>query len=233
MTVSTTNTDAANNLFAQLGFSSGSSSGGSGSGSAAAIGQETFFKLMVTELTNQDPTKPVDSKNFLSEIAQFSSVAGIQDMQKSFSSLASSMSNNQALQAASLVGRDVLVPTGQAQLGASGGLNGMVELSAPAQQVSVGIYGAGGQLIKQFDLGPQSAGAVNFTWDGISMDGQQMPAGTYTVRASVQNDGQTQAGTVLTQARVSNVTLGRNGGPVTLGLVDGETVDLSQVRKIS
>jgi len=232
MTISTSSTSGANGLFAQLGLRSASSSANGSSGSNSTIGQDTFFKLMVTELTNQDPTKPVDSKNFLTQIAQFSQVAGIQSLQKSFTTLAGAMSNNQALQAAGLVGHHVLVPSNQATLDSTNGLNGTVDLQSPAQQVTVGIYGASGQLVRKIELGPQAAGKVGFNWNGISMDGQQMPPGSYTIRATAQGNGQAQAATVLVNAAISSITLGRNGGPVTLGLQGGGSVDLSQVREI-
>jgi hypothetical protein len=80
------------------------------------LGQEQFLKLMITQLNNQDPFKPLESGEFLGQLAQFGTVSGIQDLQQSFQGLAGSMQSNQALQAAGLVGRSVYVPAQEAWL---------------------------------------------------------------------------------------------------------------------
>lgn len=236
MTVATNNTSAYN-LYQQLGLApstSSASSAASGASGTGALGENTFLKLMVTEIQNQDPTKPVDSQSFLAQLAQFSSVSGIENLQKTVTGLAGSLTTSQSLQAASLVGHNVLVPAKQATLPASGQLTGAVDVSKAAQQVVVGVYSASGQLVKQIDLGPQSAGLANFSWDGTDMNGTPMPAGTYAVRAEAMVDGKAQGMDTLANTRVNSVTLGSNGGSISLGLADGlGNVGLSQVRQIS
>ena len=223
--------------YQQLGLApstSSTSSTTSGASGTGALGESTFLKLMVTELQNQDPTKPVDSQSFLAQLAQFSSVSGIQSLQKTVSGLAGSLTTSQSLQAASLVGHNVLVPAKQATLTASGQLSGAVDVSKASQQVVVGVYSANGQLVKQINLGSQSAGLAGFSWDGTDMNGTPMPAGTYAIRAEAMVDGKAQGMDTLANTRVNSVTLGSNGGSITLGLADGiGNVDLSKVRQIS
>jgi flagellar basal-body rod modification protein FlgD len=222
------------NTYQQLGLAPSTSSASSATSGTSALGEGTFLKLMVTELQNQDPTKPVDSQSFLAQLAQFSSVSGIQSLQKTVTGLAGSLTTSQSLQAASLVGHNVLVPAKQAALSASGQLSGAVDVSKASQQVVVGVYGANGQLVKQIDLGAQAAGLAGFTWDGTDMNGTPMPAGTYAIRAEAMVDGKAQGMDTLASTRVNSVTLGSNGGSITLGLADGiGNVDLSKVRQIS
>lgn len=233
-----TNSGINPSIFAQLGLTGSTSSPGtaaSGTGSSnGQLGQQAFLNLMVAELQNQDPTQPMNPQNMLAQLAQFSTVTGIQNMATSFASLSQSMSTNQALQAASLVGRTVLAPSSQAVLPASGSLQGSVDVTTPAQQVTVGIYSPSGQLVKQIDLGNQTQGSANFSWAGTDMQGTPMPAGTYSVKASGVVNGQNQALNILTPGQVSSVTLSQNGGPITLGLAGGlGNVDLSQVQQIS
>lgn len=233
MTVATNNTSAYG-TYQQLGLAPSTSSTSSTASGSNALGEDTFLKLMVTELQNQDPTKPVDSQSFLAQLAQFSSVSGIQSLQKTVTGLASSLTTSQSLQAASLVGHNVLVPASKATLSASGQLSGAVDVSTAAQQVVVGVYSASGQLVKQIDLGSQAAGLAGFTWDGTDMNGTPMPAGTYAIRAEAMVGGKSQGMDTLSSTRVDSVTLGSNGGSITLGLADGlGNVDLSKVRQIS
>ncbi|MEJ2480192.1 MAG: flagellar hook assembly protein FlgD [Acidihalobacter sp.] len=233
MTVATNNTSGYS-TYQQLGLAPSTSSSASGASGSGALGESTFLKLMVTEMRNQDPTKPVDSQSFLAQLAQFSSVSGIQSLQKTVSGLAGSLTTSQSLQAASLVGHNVLVPAKQATLPSSGQLTGAVDVSKASREVVVGVYSANGQLVKQIPLGPQSAGLTHFSWDGTDMKGQPMPAGTYAIRAEAVVDGKAQAMDTLANTRVNSVTLGSNGGSITLGLADGlGSVGLSKVRQIS
>ena len=88
-----------------------------------SLGQDEFLELMMTQLQNQDPLNPAESGEFLSQIAQFGTVNGITELQQSFSTLASSLQSNQALQASTMVGRSVLVENNILQLGATGESN--------------------------------------------------------------------------------------------------------------
>ncbi|TAL42573.1 MAG: flagellar hook assembly protein FlgD, partial [Methylovulum sp.] len=72
-----------------------------------SLSQDEFLKLMTTQMTHQDPTKPMQNGEFLSQMAQFGTVSGIQDLQQSFKDFSASISSDQALQASSLVGRTV------------------------------------------------------------------------------------------------------------------------------
>jgi len=80
------------------------------------LGLNDFFKLMVTQLKNQDPMKPLENGEFLSQIAQFGTVSGIDKLNKTFEGLAANLTSGQAIQAGNLIGREVLVPGGVAAL---------------------------------------------------------------------------------------------------------------------
>src|SRR6267154_3925668 len=99
-----------------------SSSGTSGSGAAAGatLGGTNFLTLMLAQLKNQDPTSPVDSNQFLNQLASLSTVQGITQLNTSFASLSSSLTSNQAMQASTLLGHHVLVSSPTAVLAANG-----------------------------------------------------------------------------------------------------------------
>ena len=219
----------ATNAFDVLGLSTTSSTSRK---SNSDLGQQDFLNLMLTQLKDQDPTKPMDSSAFLGQLAQFSTVSGIGDLQKAFTGFSSSISSNQALQAAGLVGHTVLAPSGSGRLNAGGGIDGAVDLPSSAGQVTVNVYDTNGQLVRQMPLGTQAGGLAGFHWDGRTNDGSNAPPGVYVISAAAQIDGKDQAVDTLVADHVDSVNIGKNGSGLTLNLSGLGSVDFSTVREI-
>jgi len=196
------------------------------------LGQDEFLKLMVTQLKNQDPFAPMENGDFISQMAQFSSVTGIAELQQSFEQMATSLQSNQALQASSLVGRTVLIPSKEATLVDGEGVNGVVELSESSSSVGVTITDSSGQVIRRLELGTQSTGDIYFNWDGTDIDGKAVAEGQYFVNADAKIGDGTVALETLMAASVASVTLGQGGQGLKLNLTDGNAVDFSSVRAI-
>ncbi len=196
----------------------------------AELDQNAFLKLMMTQLKNQDPTKPMDSSAFLGQIAQFSTVSGIGELQKSFGLLSTALQSNQALQSSTMVGRTVMVERDSAPLAADG-LRGAVELPQSTGSLMLGIYSRGGELVKQISLGAQSAGTVPFTWNGLDDAGAALPAGQYVVKAEAQTaDGPRAVGTWIA-AKVESVSVRANEAP-RLNLAGLGAVTLDQIKQV-
>jgi len=198
-----------------------------------SLGQDEFLKLLTTQLTHQDPSKPMDNGAFMGQMAQFSTVSGIQDLQKSFSDFASSVSSGQALQAASLVGRQVMAASSQGLLAAGGSVAGQFELPASSNTVHVKISDPlTGELVQDLDLGQQAAGNVSFNWDGISKNGQPAKPGTYKIEASATIDGNnTILGTNIA-SQVKGVTLGSGTNGIEVDLAGAGPIKFSQIKQI-
>lgn len=196
------------------------------------LGQAEFLKLMTAQLTNQDPFKPQENGDFIAQMAQFSSVSGLADLQGSFEKLATSMQSNQALQASSLVGRTVLVPSQSTSLVDGGSVSGVIDLPASSGSVLLSIHDAAGQLVRKIGLGTQSAGEVAFHWDGLNDNGTQAAAGQYFINAGAVINNKAFALETFISAPVESVTLGTGGSDLTLNLTDGSVVGLSSVREI-
>lgn len=196
------------------------------------LGQEDFLNLMITQLRNQDPFKPMESGEFLGQLASFGTVDGIRALQNSMSALSGSLTSNQALQAASLLDRDVLFASERAGLPAQGGVSGAVELRNSATQVVVGVYTPQGELVRRLDLGTQPAGRAEFVWDGLDESGRRLAAGTYELRAEAISGSRSEAAQVLVRAKVENVTLGSLGEPLTIGIQGLGDVSFGRVRQI-
>jgi flagellar basal-body rod modification protein FlgD len=188
----------------------------SSSSSSAGVGtlQGTdFLTLMLAQLQNQDPTNPVDSNTFLSQLAELSEVEGITKLNTSFSTLASSLTTNAAMQASSLLGHTALVASTTATTSTAGAtVSGAVSVPQTTSGVVLSITNSAGVLVSQINLGAQSAGLANFTWNGTTANGAQAPAGTYTLTATYA--GATSGGTAATtyvNGTVESVSMGGSG----------------------
>jgi flagellar basal-body rod modification protein FlgD len=193
---------------------------------------EDFLNLMVTELTHQDPFKPMDNTELATQISQFAAVSGIEQLNGSFSGLSDSLLSDQALQAANLVGRDVLVPMSAGYLTSGGSISGVVGLSSSASDVTVRVTDMTGALVKEIKLGTQPQGEVNFSWDGLDASGEGVPAGQYLISAEASVDGETVAPYTLVEARVNSVSLGAPGQPMALNLDGLGTISFNDVAEI-
>ena len=194
--------------------------------------EDTFMKLILTQLQNQDPTKPMDNSQFLSQLAQFKSVSGIDELKKSVDSMAESFQSNQALQASSLVGRWVMVESNSGQLWDKIGMAGAVDVPSSASQVTVSVKDSSGQMIKQIDLGAQDKGVVNFNWDGIDDEGNAYKAGKYSIEASANIAGKNQAIITNTVVPVESVIMGKVGIGLTVNTSGFGKISLSNVKQI-
>lgn len=198
--------------------------------------QSNFIELLVAQVKNQDPTKPMDPGEFMNQLTQSSMVNGLSELQSSFDSLATKLSSGQSLQAAGLVGKSVLLPGGQGQLTTASTVSGELYLDKQASEVNIEIFNTRGEHIRTLPLGGHGTGAVQFQWDGFADDGSAMPQGDYLVTADALIDGKQQALEVFVKARIDSISLNQSidGEPegTVLNLANGQSVSLSDVKQI-
>ena len=216
------------------GTGSGSSSGAGGITGAATLGGTDFLTLMLAQLKNQDPTSPVDSNTFLTQLAQLSEVQGITQLNTSFSTLSSSLSANQALQASSLLGHQALVTSPTAQLAANGTVTGAVSVPQTTSSVVLNIADSTGTVVRSISLGAQPAGLAKFSWDGKETSGSQAPAGTYTLGVAYAGQTKTSgAATTSVNGTVESVSMGAGSAGMTLNVAGVGSVAFSSLQQIS
>lgn len=194
------------------------------------LGRTQFLELMIAQMSHQDPLDPAKNEEFVAQLAQFSTLEGIENLNRSFETVALAMQTSMATQAASLVGRNVVAPTNAASLGGEGGVVGSIELPTAATGVIVDITTESGALVRRVQLGAQGRGRLDFGWDGTDGAGQRMPAGTYHVRAYGEFDGERAELTVNMPARVVSISVGPSG--VLANLAGGSSVPASQIKEI-
>lgn len=196
------------------------------------LGQSEFLELMLVQIQHQDPLNPMSNGEFLSQLAQFGTVNGITELKSSFDQLASFLQSNQALQASTMVGRTVLVESDVVALNAGENIQGAIELEASTGSLTVLVTSSSGQLIKQINLGSQTAGTVRFTWDGINDNGTAAVPGTYKISAQAVIDNESIAQLTFVQAKVDSVTLSQAGTGPLLNLQGLGSIPISQVKEI-
>jgi flagellar basal-body rod modification protein FlgD len=217
------------NLYNQLGINKADTSKAKANDE---LGQTEFLELMTAQLRFQDPLAPMENGEFLAQMAQFGTVSGINDLNASFNSMSAGLQGNQALQASTMVGRNVLVPGNDAVLGTEGGIHAAVELEQAASKVIINVEDNLGQLVHRIDLGRQQPGLHEFEWNGINSDGTRVSAGSYNITAEVHQGNEISAGEMLTTVQVESVTLGQGGQDLTLTVSGLGDISMSQIRKI-
>jgi flagellar basal-body rod modification protein FlgD len=195
----------------------------------AALGQTDFLRLMTEQLKNQDPLKPLDNAQFLGQLAQFSTVQGIDQMNSAMGAMASVMENDQALRAAALVNHEALVDANSLSLAAGKGVNGEI-VATSAGPVQVEVVDGSGQVVRRMTLDAPASGNQSFSWDGRDDSGAAAPAGTYTVRAMAGTGENAQALDVRVAAHIDSVSIEASG--LVLNLAGLGSVPLSTVRRI-
>ena len=222
--MSTVNPSAgSDSAYAQYAFPTASKSKTDG------MGQADFLRLMTEQMKNQDPLNPLKGNEFLGQLAQFSTVQGIENMQQAMTAMASVMENDQSLRAATLVGRDALVEVDKVKLAEGAGANGEI-VAAHSGPVQLEVVGAGGQVVRRISVEAAGAGPVQFAWDGKDGDGNALPAGTYTFRASSGSGDSSEALGVRMAARIDSVSIEPTG--LVLNLAGLGSMPLSSVRRI-
>ncbi|MEL7799450.1 flagellar hook assembly protein FlgD [Idiomarina loihiensis] len=194
--------------------------------------QEDFFRLLTEQLNMQDPSKPVENDQMIAQMTSFTMAEGITGLSERFDQFAEDMTSNQALQASTMVGRKVLVPTDQANLEEGAGVSGMIATPQTAQNVKINIKDSSGAVVKTLNLGDMPEGTKEFEWDGTTTTGEQAPAGNYTFSVNATVGGQTEELPLQMHARVQSVSTGGERG-VVLNLKGLGGITLSDVSEIS
>ncbi len=196
---------------------------------AEGASQDRFLKLLVTQLKNQDPLNPLDNAQMTSQLAQISTVDGISKLNATLQALLDGSNQNQALQAATLVGHGVLVPGATLALQGAAAVGG-VDLAEPADRVTVSIKDSSGVVVKNIELGGLAAGSRGFTWDGGTDSGATAADGAYSISIKAQRGDVQVAAKPLELGIVSSVVSSSQGASLNVGALG--MFKMSDIREI-
>lgn len=194
--------------------------------------QNEFLTLFTEQLKNQDPLNPMDSSQMTGQLAQISTVTGIQSLNSTMQALITSNTTSQAAQAAALIGHTVMGSGSQFAYTGSGSANIGVSVPSAANAIQLTVVNGSGQAVKTYSVPAQtSAGNANVTWDGTDNNGNQVGAGTYQVQVSASENGAAVAATPLVQGMVTAVTMDSTG--VNLAVQGVGAIPLNSVTNIN
>ena len=196
--------------------------------STPAGAQDRFLKLLVTQMKNQDPLNPMDNAQVTSQLAQLSTVSGIDKLNTTLEALKGNYQASQSLQAAALIGHGVLLPGNSTALANGKALMG-VDMTEAADDVRVTIRDAGGRAIHTMDLGRQEVGILPLEWDGMTDSGAAAASGQYKFEVAATRGGEKTAAETLSFGQVGSVSTNAQG--VRLNVPNLGAVDLASVRQ--
>jgi flagellar basal-body rod modification protein FlgD len=178
-------------LIAQLNANQGANKTSASGESTSSVGQtDRFLKLLVAQMSNQDPLNPLDNAQVTSQMAQISTVEGISKMNTSLDALTAQGGGTRAIDAASLIGRSALIAGDQVNYSqAQGPARGAFDLKDEAAKVRIEISDERGLVVRKMDLSNVSKGINPFSWDGLNSAGKAMADGNYSISAVANPDG--------------------------------------------
>ncbi|CNE34647.1 flagellar hook assembly protein FlgD [Yersinia nurmii] len=205
-----------------------------GAGSSEEM-QNSFLTLLVAQLKNQDPTNPLQNNELTTQLAQISTVQGIEKLNTTLGSISGQIDNGQSLQASALIGHGVMVPGNSILAGSKDDIVSTtpfgMELVRGADKVTATISDANGNVVKTIEFpGGLEAGVHVFTWDGKLEDGSNAPDGAYSVSIAASSGVESLNPTALSFGVVNGVTKGAQGTKLDLG--PRGTVTMDEVRQI-
>jgi flagellar basal-body rod modification protein FlgD len=206
--MTTTSTD---NTFGNLINPTGASTTASSS-SMAQLNQNDFLRLMTTQLTTQDPFNPVDNTQMVAQMAQFSQVAGIAQMNQSLQQLVDNMGGSRFSDAASWIGRSMLVQSDIATPLRDGSYAGAVDLPDGADSVTVNFVDANGQVVHTQSASNQVAGSMPFAWDGKDEDGSTVASGPLSIQVVARVNGANTSPATATWTSIAGIQSPSTGG---------------------
>lgn len=178
-----------------------------------SLDQAGFFQLLTTQLSYQDPFKPVENAEMLSQMTSMTTADGISNLSKQMESLNSVMTSSQALQASAMVGQNVLLPYNTGYLENGGKVNGVIPITDTTSYLKVTVQDASGQVIKEIPIDGEHSKNMNFSWDGTDKSGNPVKEGAYTFKVTGTIDNKSESLNACVYGKVSSVTLGNSTNP--------------------
>ncbi|QUT05842.1 flagellar hook capping protein [Sphingobium phenoxybenzoativorans] len=177
------------------------------------MGQADFLRLLTTQMQTQDPFQPMDNSQMVTQMATITNSTGIAEMNQTLAGIKEQLSGTRLGDAASWIGKSMLVKSNIAAPDAAGQYAGVLELPADADNVTVQLQDGSGNVVKTLDLGAQKAGEVNFYWDGKDDAGNTV--GTQALQVKVNGASPTAVATWATIAAVQSPADGSSSSLIT------------------
>jgi flagellar basal-body rod modification protein FlgD len=166
--------------------------------------QQDFLQLFTKQLQYQDPLKPMDSTQMLTQMTQLNTISALDTMTKSIQNMEANQASASSLQAVGLIGKKVEAKGNSLSIDGQGKVSEGSYQLAKAGQVYIQIFDATGNVVGLIDNGVKDTSKQTFTWDGKNLQGAQLPAGEYTFNVSAVDENNQPI--QVTTSRIATVT---------------------------
>ncbi len=193
-----------------------------------AVEKESFLKLLVAQISNQDPLSPQDSDQYMQQLTQFSTLEQLMNLNDGVQGLAIGQLSNNSQEALRFVGREVTARGTSLELGEE---PAVVKFTPgdEAERVTISIYDENGELVAERELAAQ-AGGMSYAWDGMGDDGVQRKRGQYSVSVIAEDaDGGPQPVDTFVRGQVTGVRFDRGYPELLVGDSRLRLSDISEV----
>jgi flagellar basal-body rod modification protein FlgD len=196
------------------------------------MGKQDFLTLFTAQLQNQNPLEPVKNEAFVAQLAQFSQLEALTNMQGSLDTFVTAMSGERMLNSASLIGKKVATVDTPTQLASGDSMDASIDLPMGASGVQLSVFDSQGRLVQALSAGPQIPGTAPITWNGKDAANNPVPSGLYRLSASAVVNGQTTNVPVSTLSTVRAIATNPADGSVSVELDGGKTMLLTDVKRV-
>lgn len=196
------------------------------------MGKQDFLTLFTAQLQNQNPLEPVKNEAFVAQLAQFSQLEALTNMQTSLDTFVTAMSGERMLNSASLIGKKVAISDSLTQLTQGGTIDASIDLPEGAAGIQINVHDARGNLIQELIAGPQMPGTLPVQWDGKDAMGNPAPAGLYRLTAQAVINGNTSKVAVNALSTVKSIVTNPSDGSVSVEVDGGKTILLTDVKRV-
>lgn len=196
------------------------------------MGKQDFLTLFTAQLQNQNPLEPVKNEAFVAQLAQFSQLEALTNMQTSLDGFVTSMSGERMLNSASLIGKKVAVSDSLTQLTQGGKIDASIDLPEGAAGIQIKVTDAKGNVVQDLIAGPQVPGTTPIQWNGLDAMGNPAPTGLYRMTATAVVNGNTSNVAVNALSTVRSIMTNPSDGSVSVEVDGGKTLLLSEVKRV-
>jgi flagellar basal-body rod modification protein FlgD len=196
------------------------------------MGKQEFLTLFTAQLQNQNPLEPVKNEAFVAQLAQFSQLEALTNMQTSLDSFVTSMSGERMLNSASLIGKKVATTDTPTHLTSGAMMEASIDLPMGASGIQVNVLDGQGRLVQELIAGPQLPGTTPITWNGKDATDKPVPSGLYRLTATAVVNGQTTTVPVSTLSTVRAISTNPGDGSVSVEIDGGKTMLLTDVKRV-
>ena len=198
------------------------------------LDRNAFLRIFTTQLQNQNPLDPMKNEAFVAQLAQFSTLEATYAMSDSLGNFVNSQQSERMLRGSNLLGKQIFAPGVSMEQKGGEALEGVVRVKESYDNLKLNVVNADtGELVNQMELGPQTAGDFEFTWNGGNFDGEAAPAGNYRFQAIGSLGEESVEVPVLAQSRIKGVSWDESMGEIFVEIADGRSIALNEITHIS